>query len=302
MSKLDLPKKKLKHCRDGESYCDSIASLERVYQAMKNIDFLGIGVQRAGTTWLHNCLSEHPELCLPQQKELQFFNAFYNKGYDWYFDQFKPKDLEWKLGEITPNYFYSKAALDRISKDYPNIKVILILREPCSRTYSAYELFKGKRCADTDLVSACQQSEFLIRESLYSEMYKYLVQKLSTENILVKLYDDIERTPDTFISDVYKHLGVDSSFKPSSLTTRYNKVIYPKLQQALQKAKLNFLIEIVKDSRLGNTIRKSQSQPSERNRFTKNELMAHYGKIFRDDVKSLKSLTDLDFSGWDLDS
>ncbi|CAN0605590.1 unnamed protein product, partial [Ectocarpus sp. 12 AP-2014] len=51
-------------------------------------DFLCIGAQRAGTTWLHNRLLEHPDLYLPPEKELQFFNAFFDRGLDWYWAKF----------------------------------------------------------------------------------------------------------------------------------------------------------------------------------------------------------------------
>ncbi len=40
-------------------------------------DFLGIGAQKAGTTWLHENLRRHPEIWLPPVKELQYFNQLY---------------------------------------------------------------------------------------------------------------------------------------------------------------------------------------------------------------------------------
>jgi len=40
-------------------------------------DFLGIGAQKAGTTWLHLNLRRHPGVWLPPVKELQYFNEIY---------------------------------------------------------------------------------------------------------------------------------------------------------------------------------------------------------------------------------
>ena len=40
-------------------------------------NFICIGAQRAGTTWLHDCLNEHPEVYVPEKKELHFFNSNY---------------------------------------------------------------------------------------------------------------------------------------------------------------------------------------------------------------------------------
>lgn len=36
--------------------------------------FLGIGAQHAGTSWLYECLKKHPELWLPPEKELHYFD------------------------------------------------------------------------------------------------------------------------------------------------------------------------------------------------------------------------------------
>ena len=50
--------------------------------------FIGIGAQRAGTTWAYNCLAQHPEVYMTQKKELHFFYANYSRGLAWYAEQF----------------------------------------------------------------------------------------------------------------------------------------------------------------------------------------------------------------------
>ena len=37
--------------------------------------FLGVGAQKAGTTWLHDQLRLHPEIALPRRKELHYFDS-----------------------------------------------------------------------------------------------------------------------------------------------------------------------------------------------------------------------------------
>jgi len=44
---------------------------------MKFPDFYGIGIQKAGTTWLHAQLSQHPDIFMPNLKEIQYFNHLY---------------------------------------------------------------------------------------------------------------------------------------------------------------------------------------------------------------------------------
>ena len=56
-------------------------------------NFLVIGAQRAGTTWLYECLREHPEIFLPETKELHYFDLNHEKGDEWYFQHFEEETL-----------------------------------------------------------------------------------------------------------------------------------------------------------------------------------------------------------------
>ena len=51
------------------------------------------------------------------------------------------------IGEKTPSYYYLFFAIDRIHNYYPNIKLILILREPISQSIQSiqYELQNCKQ-------------------------------------------------------------------------------------------------------------------------------------------------------------
>jgi hypothetical protein len=103
--------------------------------------FLGIGVPRAGTTWLHELLSSHPEVYVPvRRKELSFFNLYYDRGTRWY-QKFFPSEAEADryraLGEITPYYFYGPECPERIARLGVG-KLLLILRHPVERAWSYY--------------------------------------------------------------------------------------------------------------------------------------------------------------------
>ncbi len=69
---------------------------------------LEIGTQKSGTTWLSSMLAQHPEVFIPKQKELHFFNISYNydKGIGWYRKQFSGYSGEKAVGECTPNYLW----------------------------------------------------------------------------------------------------------------------------------------------------------------------------------------------------
>ena len=101
-------------------------------------DFLGIGAQKAGTTYLYSLLSEHPQVFLSSPKELHFFSLHYQKGLAWYQDQFKFAATDKCCGEITPYYMFHPLASKRIRKHLPNVKLIVLLRDPVERALSQF--------------------------------------------------------------------------------------------------------------------------------------------------------------------
>jgi len=77
---------------------------------MKKPDFLIIGAQKAGTTWLYRNLRVHPEVFLPSETELMFFNkpdCESPSRLDQYFAHFEHADGFKRVGEKTPGYFWS---------------------------------------------------------------------------------------------------------------------------------------------------------------------------------------------------
>jgi Sulfotransferase domain len=104
--------------------------------------FLGIGVPRAGTTWLHSLLAGHPDVCLPtQRKEVRFFDRHYERGLAWYERFLCPLDdaRRYKAtGEISPQYFYCVECPRRIHRTLPTAKLLVMLRHPVDRAYSNF--------------------------------------------------------------------------------------------------------------------------------------------------------------------
>ena len=106
-------------------------------------DFLGLGVQKGGTTTLHTLLSAHPQLMLPQSKELHFFTLHYVRGEDWYRQQFEAATSDQRCGEITPYYIFHPLVPERIQLCCPKARMIVLLRDPVERALS--QVFHSKR-------------------------------------------------------------------------------------------------------------------------------------------------------------
>jgi hypothetical protein len=104
--------------------------------------FLGIGVPRSGTTWLHTRLASHPDIYMPtRRKEVRFFDRGFDEGLAWYEAFFCPPEEAARyraIGEISPQYLYCEECPARISETLPDVKLVLMLRHPIARAYSNY--------------------------------------------------------------------------------------------------------------------------------------------------------------------
>ena len=105
--------------------------------------FLGLGVQKGGTTSLQRLLEQHPNVFLPRAKELHYFSLHYAKGEAWYRSHFDEAVAKQLCGEITPYYVFHPQAHKRISQLLPQAKLIVLLRDPVERALSQY--FHSKR-------------------------------------------------------------------------------------------------------------------------------------------------------------
>lgn len=116
-------------------------------------NFLCIGAPKAGTTTLQDILIQHPDIFLPLEKELHYFDFPVNflKGIDWYSSHFAQETPFIAKGEITPAYLYYKEIPQKIEEVLgQNIKFIVMLRNPADRAYSEY-LHNHRRVLIPDL-------------------------------------------------------------------------------------------------------------------------------------------------------
>jgi hypothetical protein len=262
-------------------------------------DFICVGAQRAATTWLHNCLQEHPDISLPEGKELHFFNAHYDKGLGWYESQFVSKRSIKVYGEATPDYLHSKESLIRIQQHLPDTKIIVILRQPFDRAVSAYKLFKAERFKNTKMLDAFHRHPYLIGQSLYAEPVSQLLQMFDRQQLLFLFYDDVCAAPAELIKKVHQFIGVDSKFIPSTIHSTYNKIIFPRTQEMLTKLHLTAVIDWVSTSFIGDIIRSgcANKQVVKSKKETYCEF-SEYLPVIMNDVEQLEKILDIDLSIW----
>ena len=111
-------------------------------------DFIIIGAMKTGSTSLYGFVVQHPAIAPAAKKTLQYFFRNYEFGELWYRSNFPTnlqrysfyKKTNQKLisGEASPTYFFYPTVPGRMKKILPNVKLIVILRNPVDRAYSHY--------------------------------------------------------------------------------------------------------------------------------------------------------------------
>ncbi len=261
-------------------------------------DFVGIGVQRAATTWLFNCLREHPDIYVVPEKELHFFDEKFSLGIDWYMDQFKEGN-GCVSGEITPDYIYNKEAIPRIHSFFPEIKLIVSLRNPVDRAYSAYRLLRTGVYQGLKFEEAFWKRSYIKEAGFYYRHLSKVFSLFSKEQVMIFLYEDILHEPGTIVRSLYSFLKVDSSYVPSSLEMNYNAIHFSSLQSFLKRVIGEEGLQTLKESGPGKVARTFLSKVfSQKTLPLSREDYLKCIEIYREDILKLQDLINRDLSCW----
>lgn len=166
---------------------------------MRDPDFIIIGAQKSGTTWLVDMLQEHQDIYIDRE-EIHYFDTNYDKGVEWYLSHFGNAGECKIVGEKTPDYFgLSSSVSSLINKDLPSVKLILILRDPIERAISAYNHYvrttflSPLNDIDEYFTQALNGNDYLniINYSRYKTRLEDFTKKFGENRLLVLSYEDM---------------------------------------------------------------------------------------------------------------
>jgi hypothetical protein len=264
---------------------------------MRLPDFLGIGAERAATTWLHQCLREHPQVFVAPCKEIHFFNDHYSRGLAWYASHFCPKPGQTTAGEITPQYLEHELAAARMARAVPDARLFVILRDPIERTFSAYRFYEH-RYGNVSFAAAYRQPD-LIHPGRYATHLKRVFDYYPKERVKIFFYEDVLQEPLQVLSGLFGFLGVEPSFVPPSLLLFYNCARGRTTKSAvstLYRTASSFIKTRVPLRRLrrsfGPRSRTSQCQA------IPEKIREDLRELFREEVLELQELIGRDCSAW----
>ncbi|MEO0836124.1 MAG: tetratricopeptide repeat protein, partial [Cyanobacteria bacterium J06642_3] len=101
-------------------------------------DFIVAGASKSGTSSIYYYLGRHPQILLPHKKEIDFWWTNYQRGTEWYLAHFPTitDRQDFLTGEATPNYLRFPQVAQRIKNNFPQTKIIILLRNPVDRAIS----------------------------------------------------------------------------------------------------------------------------------------------------------------------
>lgn len=134
-------------------------------------DYLIIGASRSGTTSLFEYLMKHPMVVYPTTKQVHFFDRYYNFGKNWYKIHFPYRWNKSISGDATPYYLNHPLAAKRVHELIPNVKIIVMLRNPIDRAYSQYFLEYNGGNEQLSFEDAIKREDEIV-ENEYEKMEK----------------------------------------------------------------------------------------------------------------------------------
>ncbi len=230
------------------------ALLTQVFPAIKP-SAICIGAQKGGTTALYNYFKYHPGIAPAKFYEIDFFNcdSRFSRGISFYHSHFPRNTLanKGKLSlDITPGYLVNADKTAKRIYDYnPNIKIIVLLRNPIARAYSAWQMYRkfcasdrdwfykwAQRCDSsvqqqdiflkrpssfgqnfekdiTDEIKAIQNGQNIempiLRLGLYHQYLKYYFDYFPKDQILVISSEDMKKNTKEILRQIETFVGLD---------------------------------------------------------------------------------------------
>lgn len=287
------------------------------------LSFIGFGVNRCATTWIYRCLREHPQVCVSSPKETHFFSKNYHKGMGYLDSCFKSCSSKQIKGEYSPEYITHPSAPIRIRELLPDIKLIACLREPIERIKSSFKLDqrRGKLNHKTLEEKIEKNPGLYIEKGKYYTYLKKWFDLFPRKNILIVIYEDIEKDSIAFIQKIYNFLEVNDSFIPQKTIDKkamqsarisvksptvnrflFNTRRFFKKNEFLAKSipfiksmglnhLVKFMFQVNKQEHTNQRIKKYNIEIDKK---TKNHLQ----KIYQEEIIKLEKLINRDLSFW----
>lgn len=290
-------------------------------KTVKEPNFFIVGAAKCGTTSLANNLRQHPQIFMSPRKEPFYFvkDAGY-KDFNEYMALFKSAGDAKAIGEASTGYLFDEDAPSAIKKQFPDAKIIIMLRNPVDMAFSYWNYMhiignesKSFEEAVSELERNYRKTEDFRRTSLgwwasylyleralyYSQVKKYF-DVFGKEKVRVYILEEFMNNQKGSYRSIFEFLGVDEDFTPDFKKSNEGGELRSEFIKKLLLVKHPFLKRLmpvdyrakIKDFFLNINIKKGNKP--ELNPETRKKLEA----FFREDMDKLEDLLDRTIPAW----
>jgi len=288
-------------------------------------NFFFIGAMKSGTSYLHDLLSDHPEIFMSQVKEPTHFvdknelakispwiarQAFWQSSK--YLKLFDGAHGFPVVGESSTNYSKSPLAThvpERIHEFCANAKILYIMRDPMNRAISHFWHQVSHHSETRGLLQAFQENPEYLHVSNYCHQLKGYIDVFPSDSIYTLTYEELRSQPLLALSSIYDWLGVHPDHQPSLIGTRVNQTartmqqargfgMLDRLRQSYAWSKVSKIAPLAL-KRVGRNL--ATRNVDRDTRFTAEEPAAidYLLSKLRDPTKQLADMLERDFPDWD---
>ena len=283
----------------------------------KKVSFICPGAQKSGTTTLFNMLGQHPSVYLPSQKELYYFNddRRYKKGSGYYESFYSEAGNDRIWGDITPDYMLFPECSQRIRSYNPDVKLIVMLRNPADRAFSHYLMNKRYTDEGKSFEEALEKESgrlngqygrtmkfsYIERGFYYKQLERYY-DVFPRENIKIVIFEEFIKNMPGVMAELEDFLGINR-FNDYKKPDRINEGYLPK-KRWIAYIKRHFVRPVrgLYNKMLPEGLRDKIRDATDEGKLPKELMPEGVGSklmdIFADDIKALENLIGRDLSLW----
>ena len=283
------------------------------------LDFAGVGAAKSGTSWIARCLAEHPEICMSEPKELNYFctraiwpafDVNNSLGPGWLAQRFARCRPDQRLGEFSPNYLCDPSSPHLLHSHNPEIRLLFCFRNPVDAVVSYYHQVR-RESPVPDTIEAFLEAYPTVRAmGFYHQHVIRFLGLFPREQCLFLLFEDLVRDSEALLRRCFEFLAVDPDFVPSQKDSRVNEAKEVRSQRALRAInKVRLLLQRCTGpgsrrlmwkfnaQRLHNWLLERNLKPL-RQPEVRAATRQWLADVYRDDIDKLGQLLNRDLAAW----
>jgi hypothetical protein len=299
-----------------------------------NINLFIVGAAKAGTTSLYNYLYQHSQVFFPLVKEPNYYSRaeahnpnayakpklgkfYHNKiitDERVYYSLFQAAQNFQVVGDASPSYLWDTETAQKIYNDFPEAKIVILLRNPVQRAYSQFLMdLKDGNQSETDFLKALnndknKQPNIWGRAHLYEELglyynqVKQYIDVFSKDHVKIILYEDFIKNTETVLLDTFDFLNLNiQEIDTIDFNKTHNPYTEPKNKIAKQILRIKNKSGIIKrlaPSFIKNYLNKKVLFKPGTKPELSIESKTYLNNIYSNDINELEKLINKDLSLW----